>query len=80
MDDIEHDGKVDENDLGKLFSDDSDIPNDIILYYCQRQKLLKAMKLEYASRRDLLFEHGIMKSTDRDARIRASWRRKTCAQ
>ena len=72
MNHIEYDGKVDENDLWKLFSDDPDKPSETILFYCQLQPLLKPMKFEDESRRYLLFEHDVVQSTANDARMRAT--------
>ncbi|CAN0590868.1 unnamed protein product, partial [Laminaria digitata] len=48
-----------------------DKPSDRILFCCQLQKSLKPMKLEVESWRYLLLEHGIMKSTARNARMHA---------
>ncbi|WP_119837970.1 hypothetical protein [Pseudooceanicola algae] len=68
---IEYDGKVDENDLWKLFSDDPDKPSETILFFSQLQPLLKPITFEDESRRFLLFEHGVVQSTANGPRMRA---------
>lgn len=72
MNRIEYDGKVDEGDLWKLFSDDPDRPSDTILFYSQLKPLLKPTKFKDESRRYQLFEHSTVPTAAGDARLRAA--------
>ncbi|MEP4195950.1 MAG: hypothetical protein ABJL99_09980 [Aliishimia sp.] len=72
MNKIEYDGKVDERDLWKLFTDAPDKPSEVVLFYSQLKPLLKPMKFQDQSRRYLLFEHGTAPEASNTARLRAT--------
>ncbi|MEP1768206.1 MAG: hypothetical protein ABJJ53_16390 [Sulfitobacter sp.] len=72
MNKITYDGKVDEQDLWKLFTHDPDKPSETILFYCQLKPLLKPMKFQDEGRKYHLFEHSTVPATSSDARLRAT--------
>lgn len=72
MNEIEYNGKVQEQDLWKIFSDHPDTPSETVIFFSQLKLLLKPVKLEDETRMYHMFEHSTVPAPPTNARWRAT--------